>query len=490
MPGEPILIVDDNAANLKLARVLLVGEGYDVKTANDAEQAIALLETWKPRLILMDIQLPGMDGLELTTKLKADPRTNDIVVVALTAYAMRGDEQKARAAGCDGYIAKPIDPDTLPRSVAEHLGTSATAPAPPEIATRTVLVIEDNPTTSRIYRDALEEAGYEVVEARDGKTALEALDRRAPNLVLLDLCLGDMDGLELTRRVRALPRGLDLPIVALSGINSLAEESVALPSGFDALLVKPVEPARLIGTIRMYFPSILGPTEDLGGGRRLLVVDDDPVQLKLARIHLTQAGFDVTTVSDATAALDTARADPPDLIVTDALMPGMDGFDLCLAVRREARLAKIPVIIVSSHYRADADHDLAKEVGADMLLLRSPDFQSVTHAIVNRLKLEAPVPAPGKAGPSKAERERRLIRQLERQVTINATLAQRCSLQATQLSALATVADALARSGDVEAALHDVLHACLDAGGISKGAVYTLNAEGALSLEQTIGFAE
>lgn len=121
MAGESILIVDDNAANLKLARILLRAHGYDARTAPDAEQALKGLGTFKPSLILMDIQLPGMDGLELTRKLKAAPETRDIVIVALTAYAMKGDEERARAAGCDGYIAKPIDVDTLPDAVAQYL---------------------------------------------------------------------------------------------------------------------------------------------------------------------------------------------------------------------------------------------------------------------------------------------------------------------------------------------------------------------------------
>jgi CheY-like chemotaxis protein len=119
--GEIILIVDDNAANLKLARVLLQGEGYEVRTAADAEEAMRVLQTYTPRLILMDIQLPGMDGLELTRRLKADLATKDIVILALTAYAMKGDEDKARAAGCDGYIAKPIDVGSLPGVIAQHL---------------------------------------------------------------------------------------------------------------------------------------------------------------------------------------------------------------------------------------------------------------------------------------------------------------------------------------------------------------------------------
>lgn len=121
MGNELILIVDDNAANLKLAKVLLESEGYQVQTAVDAEEALKLLEMVKPRLILMDIQLPGMDGLELTRKLKAAPGTRDIVILALTAYAMKGDEEKARAAGCDGYITKPINTKTLPGVIAEHL---------------------------------------------------------------------------------------------------------------------------------------------------------------------------------------------------------------------------------------------------------------------------------------------------------------------------------------------------------------------------------
>jgi len=121
MPGEAILVIDDNATNLKLARVLLASEGYLVRTAGDAEEALSVLETFTPELILMDIQLPGMDGLELTRRLKADAARRDILIIALTAYAMKGDEQKARMAGCDGYITKPIDPDILPRAIVEYL---------------------------------------------------------------------------------------------------------------------------------------------------------------------------------------------------------------------------------------------------------------------------------------------------------------------------------------------------------------------------------
>jgi two-component system cell cycle response regulator DivK len=121
MAGESILIVDDTAMNLKLTRVLLSGDGYTVHTACDAEHALEVLDKLRPNLILMDVQMPGMDGLELTRLLKRNPDTKDIPVVALTAYAMSGDEERTRAAGCDGYIPKPINTRTFGTSVAGYL---------------------------------------------------------------------------------------------------------------------------------------------------------------------------------------------------------------------------------------------------------------------------------------------------------------------------------------------------------------------------------
>ena len=123
MAGEPILVVDDNATNMKLLRVLLTSQGYDVRTAGDASDAMEVMKGFRPRLILMDIQLPGMSGLDLTSLLKADPATRDIIIVAITAYAMKGDEEKARRAGCDGYISKPIDTRALAGVIERHLAS-------------------------------------------------------------------------------------------------------------------------------------------------------------------------------------------------------------------------------------------------------------------------------------------------------------------------------------------------------------------------------
>jgi CheY-like chemotaxis protein len=116
-----ILIVDDNPVNLKLASDILEMEGYVVVKAEDAEEAQETLKHIIPDLILMDIALPGMDGLTLTRTLKADARLKHVPVIALTAFAMKGDEQKAFEAGCDGYITKPIDTRKLLQLIVEWL---------------------------------------------------------------------------------------------------------------------------------------------------------------------------------------------------------------------------------------------------------------------------------------------------------------------------------------------------------------------------------
>jgi two-component system cell cycle response regulator DivK len=125
MTGKKILLVEDNAANMTLATFLLQSAGYEVISATDAETAVGLARTQSPALILMDIQLPGMDGLQATAQLRAHDSTSAIPVVALTALAMKGDAERILAAGCNGYIAKPLDYKSFLATVATYFETAA-----------------------------------------------------------------------------------------------------------------------------------------------------------------------------------------------------------------------------------------------------------------------------------------------------------------------------------------------------------------------------
>ena len=119
--GTTILVIDDDLANLALAQALLQAEGFEVRVAIDAASAFKVLTTCTPSLILMDIQLPEVDGWELTKRLKSDPSTSDIPVIAITAYGQEGDDRKARRAGFVEFLSKPIRTRELPQIVRRHL---------------------------------------------------------------------------------------------------------------------------------------------------------------------------------------------------------------------------------------------------------------------------------------------------------------------------------------------------------------------------------
>jgi CheY-like chemotaxis protein len=116
-----VLIVEDNPVNLRLAQFLLEKRGFTVRKAGSGAECLAEMAQEVPDIVLMDIQLPGEDGLAVTRKIRSDPRLAHIIVVALTAHAMAGDREKILGAGCDGYIAKPVDPQSLASEVARYL---------------------------------------------------------------------------------------------------------------------------------------------------------------------------------------------------------------------------------------------------------------------------------------------------------------------------------------------------------------------------------
>ena len=121
MPGRTILIVEDSVLNCRLVEAVLRPHGYRLLTAKDGETGLHLARSEKPDLILMDVLMPGMDGYEATRQLRADPDTNRLVVVALTASASKEEQERALAAGCDGYISKPIDTRAFPQQILQFL---------------------------------------------------------------------------------------------------------------------------------------------------------------------------------------------------------------------------------------------------------------------------------------------------------------------------------------------------------------------------------
>ncbi len=351
-----------------------------------------------------------------------------------------------------------------------------------------ILVVEDNATTSKMMRIALQSAGYSVVEAANGRAALEHIESHPPDLIIQDLVLPDLDGLQLAQRIRALPAGRKIPLIALSGFSQRLEDARATAATFDRYLVKPVELPTLMKVINDYLSALRSEPDQLGVGRRLIIADDDPVQLKLAGLQFSSFGFEVVTANSALDALRAARKSPPDAILSDVLMPGLDGFELCLQVRGDPTLSAVRVVLISSHYKTELDHDLAKRVGANGLLSKVDGFPRLARRVLDCMEAQTEVP---RALPADLSREHtaRLLAQLERQRLENSELMQRCSFQSAELAVLGAVVEALAGQRGHEETLQSALAACLAAAEVSQGALYLRSADGALELRHVIGIS-
>lgn len=227
-----ILVVDDNLVNLKLAACVLENEGFEVQKAVSAELAIQEIESKLPDRILMDVALPGMDGLSLTRKLKAERSTRHVVVVAVTAFAMKGDEERTLAAGCDGYISKPIDTRTFADQVRSMLEKRRPV--------KVLLVAHDDGSFTVDSAIPIELIRRTVPSLRPGELDA-AIRSEAADALMVHLSGRGSGVLDLARTVKEDPRTCELPVVALSTDPELCSPEEAEAAGCDAFFALPID---------------------------------------------------------------------------------------------------------------------------------------------------------------------------------------------------------------------------------------------------------
>ncbi len=355
-----------------------------------------------------------------------------------------------------------------------------------------ILIVEDNPISRKILRFSLESENYSVIEAVDGASALREATNQKLDLIIQDLFLPDIDGFALNKKLREISSVKEIPIFALSGfLSQQAKDEQCY--GFTTFLLKPIEPSYLLGVVRAHLPILMPVETSVGQGRRILIADDNPIQLKLFYMQLKNDGFEVTTARDGVIALHEAKLLKPDIVISDILMPNMDGFSLCAEIKRDPELCSIPVILLTSHYLEQEDLALANSVGASCYLTRTPDHQKLLHELIKTLDAKPNISMPVSFELSEETKENhniRSMRQLEQQVLDNTKLAQRCAMLMSQLSLIGGVSDALTTSNkNVDESLKDVLYFCLDATGISKGALFTKQHDQNFVLKQQLGYA-
>ena len=341
-----------------------------------------------------------------------------------------------------------------------------------------ILLVEDNPQTRKLFRVTLESQGGEVLEAPDGHGALELVAAQGcPDLVIQDLLLPDMDGIELVDRLRALPGCERLPIIAVSGFAQRMFSEEANRAGFADRLLKPVEPSQLLDLVRP-FVALSPPVAPAAppASRRVLIADDDPVQRKLTRLRLRDAGFDIIEAADGVAAVELARSWRPDAVVTDVLMPRMDGFDVCRRLRADPELKDVRIVLASSAFVDEEDRELARRAGADEYVVREPDLTAIVDALQGALAGGAPT-APEQSARYEELHSERLAQVAAAKGVESAELAVQADMQRAQLMVFAGISETLGRAASAETALGEVLARCLEATGLTGAAIHMVDRE-------------
>ncbi len=242
-----ILLIEDNEHNRKLAAFLLERHGYKVVLATSGTEGIELALQTHPALVLLDIQLPEMDGYAVARTLRANPKLNAIPIIAVTACAMVGDREKAIEAGCHGYIEKPINPLTFVTEIERFLPSSSKSVAP-KIR---VLLIDDKDENIYMLRALLQGNGFIVDEAHHGAEALSKARVIRPDLVITDLLMPVMDGYTFLRHWKADEQLTIIPVVVYTATyTDPKDERLALDSGADAFIIKPSEPDDFLARIQ------------------------------------------------------------------------------------------------------------------------------------------------------------------------------------------------------------------------------------------------
>ncbi|MBK9169172.1 MAG: response regulator [Bryobacterales bacterium] len=499
-----VLIVDDNRTNLKLTQVLLEAEGFAVRTAGDAESALRTLQEYTPALILMDVQMPGMDGLELTRHLRADPAYVHVPIIALTAYAMKGDAEQALAAGCTAYVSKPVDTRTLPDLLRNHLRLASGQTAAEDPRERLESTVEEAreefiregreesrrllhqlenggageageavqsiahrwaglgatlglPEISReaqsleetlrsqpsapasAVRDAagrlaglfaeasdpsgatllwrrllgkrlglvgFPETGIGALEAAAGPGLIEIrpLDVRSPAEVdpgVADALVVYLSGsaAEAAWIDPQVLRGSRIPVLLAGPPPLLLRYAGSALLGARGFLMEPWTPEELLARVFVALSPAAAPppivkaatasrASRVSNDRPLVVIaDDDPVTARLVRGVLEKFHLECEIATDGASALGLIRGRRPALAVLDVNMPGLDGYSVLAAIKRDPVHARTAIVMLTGRGE-DTDKMRGFGFGADDYIVKPFSPVEVAARVTRLLPLQ------------------------------------------------------------------------------------------------------
>lgn len=334
-----VLVVDDEVTAVEFVSTQLEERGYQVLKAYGGRQAIDLALQEQPDLLILDLMMPEVNGFDVVAELRQQPSTRDIPIIILTAKTMT-EEDRLTLNGhvCQVLEKSRFDPQVFMDDVSHALGRQ-TGRRSGNGKDSLVLVVDDDQEQSKLLKLYLEDAGFRVVRAINGKEALERMAEERPQLITLDLLMPKMDGFAFLEAKNRHLEYSNIPVVVLSAITDQLEGHTL---SAEAVLAKPIRRQELLSTVK-----------ELAGKAarerpRVLVVDDDPKAIKIITSYLPKDRFEVLGAFGGGDGLELARMELPDVILLDLMMPDMSGFEVLMALRKDAATRDIPVIVLTA----------------------------------------------------------------------------------------------------------------------------------------------
>ncbi len=407
MKRKTILVIEDNICNMKLVRSLMEIEGYNIIEAQTAEEGLELTRKHFPDLILMDIQLPGMDGLSATRQIRTDPEIKEIPVLALTAYAMKGDKQKAMDAGCSGYITKPLDKKHFLKTLKTHLSIPQSGRTKEIQAKKTdsdltmidddlflksrILIVDDDPANVKLLKAKLSLNAFMTIEAFSGKECLNKAQKEHPDLILLDIMMPGIDGFEITRILKRDKTTRDIPIIHVTALDRSINRIRSLEAGADEFLNKPINTEELLTRIRSLLRlkkyceqlktrkeskrRFLSPEkqnfafQNMDLKAAILVVDTNEKDVAFYEKNVCAYCSSLFITGSGKEALNIVESKPIDIVILDISLLDMDGYEVCRRLKKTDRTRNIQVMTITS--KTDIKSKIrAIELGTDDYLIK------------------------------------------------------------------------------------------------------------------------
>ncbi len=392
-----ILVIEDNQENLELMVYLLSRYNFEVLVAQDGETGLEIMKREIPDLVICDIQLPKLNGYEIAKSAKADDQLKKIPLIAVTAYAMVGDKDKILSVGFDGYISKPIDPENFIKEIESYLSLQS-----PSHSSRLkhakeetqkeysgkgfVLIVDNSIDNAKLSQTLLESMGFKTKIALSVNKALAILEKEQPFLILSDMHMPKISGLEFLKIVKANDKFRFIPFIFISASNPDENERKECSSVADVkFILRPIEPQLFIKIINEVCASLKVETSKNTESKTytILVVDDRAINREFLITLLGYSNHHIIEAADGLEALRVTKEKYPDLIITDILMPTMDGYEFIQHVRSDPKIAKTPVIFYTATYKLDEASLLASKCKVEYVLAK-PSEPTVILETVNK----------------------------------------------------------------------------------------------------------